>query len=200
MWLHNETIRSGSETVLAVDDNPDVVTLYRQFLGGDYDLRVAETGEAALAAVGSDVDVVMLDRRLPDISGDVVLEHVRDQGLDCRVAMVTAVDPDFDIFEMGFDDYLVKPVREREVRETVEHLLARMRYSDELSEYYAVASKVATLEAAKADVELAASEEFASLERRLGDLRREVTTTLEELDDYATAFTEASANGPPSCD
>jgi two-component system response regulator AdeR len=191
---------TDSATVLAVDDDPDVVALYEQFLGDDYDLRVAETGGAALSAVGTDVDVVMLDRRLPDVSGDDVLAHVREEGLGCRVAMVTAVDPGFDVVDMAFDDYLVKPVREREVRETVEHLLARMRYSDQLSAYYAVASKVAALEAAKGDAELAASDEFAALDRRLADLRREVTATLEELDDYATAFSEVGPNGPPSCD
>jgi DNA-binding response OmpR family regulator len=177
-------------TVLVVDDEEDAVALYEQFLEDDYDLRVVKTGEEALDSIDDGVDVVMLDRRLPDIDGEVVLERLRERSLDCRVAVVTGVDPDFDIIEMEFDDYLVKPVREREVRETVDHLLARRRYSDLLTEYYRVASKVATLKAAKAEETLRANDEFVRLEERAAELRREVTSTLEELDDYATAFNE----------
>lgn len=177
-------------TVLVVDDDPDVVELLECYLAGDHQVRTAGTGEAALSAADEDVDVVMLDRRLPDIEGAAVLERIRERELDCRVAVVTAVEPDFDIIEMAFDDYLVKPVREREVRETVEGLLARLRYSDLLTEYYRVASKVAALQAAKPDHVLASHDEFGELEARAVELRREVTRTLEAIDDYATAFSE----------
>jgi DNA-binding response OmpR family regulator len=182
-------------TVLAVDDEEDVVALYEQFLGDGYDVRMAKTGEGALRSVDDGVDVVMLDRRLPDIDGEVVLERSRERGLDCRIAVVTGVDPGFDIIEMEFDDYLVKPVREREVRETVDHLLARLRYSDLLTEYYRVASKVAALKAAKSDETLRANDEFVQLDERTAELRRDVTSTLEELDDYATAFNEVVESG-----
>jgi DNA-binding response OmpR family regulator len=182
-------------TVLAVDDEEDVVALYEQFLGDGYDVRMAKTGEEALRSVDDGVDVVMLDRRLPDIDGEVVLERIRERGLDCRIAVVTGVDPGFDIIEMEFDDYLVKPVREREVRETVDHLLARLRYSDLLTEYYRVASKVAALKAAKSDETLRANDEFVQLDERTAELRRDVTSTLEELDDYATAFNEVVESG-----
>jgi DNA-binding response OmpR family regulator len=179
-------------TVLAVDDEENVVRLYERFLADDFEVRVAETGEEALRSVDDDVDVVMLDRRLPDTGGEVVLERIRERDLDCRVAVVTAVDPDFDIIEMEFDDYLVKPVRERQVRETVDHLLARLRYTDLLTEYYRVASKVAALKAAKSEETLRANDEFVQLDERAGELRREVTSTLEELDDYESAFSEVT--------
>jgi DNA-binding response OmpR family regulator len=182
-------------TVLAVDDEEDVVALYEQFLGDGYDVRMAKTGEEALRSVDDGVDVVMLDRRLPDIDGEVVLERIRERGLDCRIAVVTGVDPGFDIIEMEFDDYLVKPVREREVRETVDHLLARLRYSDLLTEYYRVASKVAALKAAKSDETLRANDDLVQLDERTAELRRDVTSTLEELDDYATAFNEVVESG-----
>jgi len=55
------------------------------------------------------VDVVLLDRMMPGMSGQEVLAAIRERGLDCRVAMVTAVDADFDVIEMGFDEYLGKP-------------------------------------------------------------------------------------------
>ena len=83
----------------------------------NHDVRTAYGGEEALEKADEDVDLVFLDRQMPDMSGDDVLERVRERGLDCRVVMVTAVDPDFDIVEMPFDDYLTKPV----MRDDVNH-------------------------------------------------------------------------------
>lgn len=53
--------------------------------------------------IDEDVDVVLHDCRMPDRSGGQTLERIREQGYDCRVAMVTAVDLDFDIVEMDFE-------------------------------------------------------------------------------------------------
>ena len=92
-------------TVLVVEDEPDIAALYSGFLEERYDVTVAETATEAVDRVDAAVDVVLLDRRLPDGSGDDVLEHIRESGYDCRVAMVTAVEPDFDIIDMGFDLY-----------------------------------------------------------------------------------------------
>lgn len=47
---------------------------------------------------------------MPVRSGNEVLDKMRIAGYDWCVAMVTTVEPDLDILEMGFDDYLVKPV------------------------------------------------------------------------------------------
>jgi len=82
-------------------------------VGADHEVRTAYSGEEALEKVDEDVDIVLLDRLLPDLPdlpGDEVLERVRERGLDCRVVMVTAVDPDFDIVELPVDEYIHKPV------------------------------------------------------------------------------------------
>ncbi len=47
------------------------------------------------------------------MSGDEVLDTIAERGIDPAVVMVTAVDPDFDIVEMPFDEYLTKPVTAR---------------------------------------------------------------------------------------
>ena len=121
-----------------------------------------------------DVDVVLLDRLMPGMSGDEVLETIRERRLDCRVAMVTAVEPDFDIIPMGFDAYLTKPLRREELRRTVRTLLARTSYARRSLEYSALVEKYATLQATKSQTELDASEEFAELEKRVETLRAEL--------------------------
>ncbi|WP_135854285.1 response regulator transcription factor [Halorussus salinus] len=171
-------------TVLVVDDEQDVADLYAMWLQDDYRVLSAYEGDEALEVLDDTVDVVLLDRRMPGQSGDEVLEVIRDRDLNCRVVMVTAVKPDFDILEMGFDDYLVKPVSKDELHEIVEQMLTRVDYGAQLQEYYSLVSKKAVLEAEKDSEELQKNDEYAALEAEIEDLGEEVDDTREQLDDH----------------
>ena len=176
---------SGSETpvVLIVEDEPDVAETYNLWLAGEYEVKMAQSGDEGLAELDETVDVVLLDRMMPGLSGDEVLERIRERELDCRVAMVTAVEPDFDILEMGFDAYLCKPIRSEQLHETVENLLERFQYDDLLQEYYSLVEKQATLEATKGSAELADNEEYVDLGDRVDDLEEDLGDTLGGIDD-----------------
>ncbi|WP_435069588.1 response regulator [Haloplanus sp. C73] len=170
---------SSSPCVLVVEDETELAELFAEWLSGEYDVRVATTGEEALDKIDDSVDVVLLDRLMPGISGDEVLETIRDEGYDCRVAMVTAVEPDFDVLEMGFDDYVVKPLFREDIHQLVRGLVERNAYDKRLSELFASASKLAALESHKQPQELEGSEEYqrarASFER--------ASERIEELED-----------------
>jgi len=174
----------GSPVVLVVEDEPDLADLYATWLRDGYGVRVAYGGREAVETIDDDVSVVLLDRRMPDLSGDETLEAIRDRGVDCLVAMVTAVEPDFDIVEMGFDDYLVKPVSGEDLLDTVDQLLLRSTYDEQLQELFALASKKALLKSQKTEAELRASEEYARLEDRLAVLRAQIDDTVAELIDH----------------
>jgi DNA-binding response OmpR family regulator len=176
-------------TVLVVEDEPDLADLYATWLDGEYAVRTAYGGRDALAAIDETVDVILLDRRMPDLPGDEVLATVRDRGIGCRVAMVTAVEPDFDIVAMGFDDYLVKPVSKEALRGTVENLLQREEYVDGVGELFSLASKKALLESEKGPADLERSEEYQELTERLDALREDLDETLESLGEE-TGLTE----------
>ena len=60
-------------TVMLVDDEPTLVDLYETFLSGEYDVRTATGGTEALEVMDESVDVALLDRRMPELSGDEVL-------------------------------------------------------------------------------------------------------------------------------
>ncbi len=179
--------------VLVVEDEPDLADLYAAWLGDEYRVRTAYGGHEALDQLDDEVDAILLDRRMPGLSGDEVLAEVRERGIDCRVAMVTAVEPDFDILEMGFDDYLVKPVTKEALRETVEGLLRRGSYDAGVQELFALTSKRAILESEKSTSELADHEEYQHLTDRIETLRDDLDRTLgevEEHDEFERLFQE----------
>lgn len=173
--------------VLIVDDEPAVVEMYRLYLTEEYDVRTATDGEEALKKLDNVVDVVLLDRRMPGLSGDEVLERIRARAVDCRVVMVTAVNPDLDILDMEFDEYLVKPVTREQLQDAVERMLARDALKRRIMRMFALASKLATLEQ-KLDVEqLERSEEYQQLLKEFSTLRDDV-----ELPDRDTYYSDAT--------
>ncbi|GGC58675.1 HalX domain-containing protein [Haloferax sulfurifontis] len=169
--------------VLIVEDEPDLADLYATWLRNDYSVRVAYGGREALDKLDDEVDVVLLDRRMPDLSGDEALSEIRDRGFECRVAMVTAVEPDFDIIAMGFDDYLVKPVSREALTETVSNLILRNAYDVGIQDLFSLASKKALLESEKDEAALEENEEYQRLTARLTELRHELDETLGQLDE-----------------
>jgi DNA-binding response OmpR family regulator len=174
---------TGRATVLVVEDEAPLVEIYARWLEGEYRVRTAQSGEVALERLDGSVDVVLLDRLMPGMSGDEVLETIGERGLNPRVAMVTAVEPDFDIVRMGFDDYLTKPIDRKELLATVERLLARASFADLEREYYALIEKQAALQSAKSTEELERNEEYAELRARVEALSEELDSVMPELDD-----------------
>jgi len=182
-----QTTATDDTTVLIVEDDSDVAELYSAWVGVEHDVRSANGGREALELVDG-VDVVFLDRQMPGMSGDEVLEEIEARSLDCKVVMVTAVDPDFDIVDMPFDDYLTKPVGRSDLLEMVETMQTRDSYGEQLQEYFAMASKKATLESEKSPVELDAHEEYHEVSQRVESLREQADTAVTELDAFESAF------------
>jgi len=170
-------------TVLVVEDDRDLADLYAAWLEGDHDVRTANSAAEALDQFDGDIDVVLLDRRLPESSGDDVLAELRETGSDVQIAMVSAVDPDFDIIEMGFDAYLVKPVSRDELTDLVSRLLARRLYTVEVREYFSLAAKRAALETQKDADQLADNEEYRRLIADIEALEGNLDEELGNLDD-----------------
>ena len=158
-------------TVLIVEDEPALAQAYANWLRPEHEVIVTYSGPSAVEAFSPDVDIVLLDRRMPRMSGDEVLEAIDGRRLECRVAMVTAVDPDFDIVDLPIDHYLVKPVTRGELLEAVDDLL-ELDYEDTVSHLYAIAAKLAALESTKPSSELERSDAYTKLRdefRRLKD-------------------------------
>lgn len=111
--------------LLLVEDEADLAdTLADGLRREGYLVDVARDGASALtAAASSDVDVIVLDRDLPVLSGDAVCRTLVAQEYPARILMLTAAGTLNDRVEgldLGADDYLAKPFAYVE-------LLARLR-------------------------------------------------------------------------
>ena len=119
-------------SVLVVDDDPDVCDLvtYKLEQSG-FDVRRASDGDAALREVAKKVpDLVLLDVMMPGVSGLEVLERWRKDEATAAmpVIMLTAKAQENDVergFELGADDYVIKPFSPRELVRRVTAVLSR---------------------------------------------------------------------------
>lgn len=168
-------------TVLIVEDEPSVAEGYELWLTNHYEIKLAHDGQEALDAVDDTVDVVLLDRMMPELSGEQVLGEIRNRGIDCGVAMVTAVDPDFDVIEMGFDAYITKPPERQELIDTIEQLLNRATIDDTFQEYHSLMARKGALQAQKTEQELEGSEKYQELLERIETKRVEVDDDIGDM-------------------
>lgn len=175
-----ERDRLPGSTLLVVDDETALADLYCSQLESGYDVRVAYGGQEAIDEIDHTIDVVLLDRRMPDVTGDDVLERIRADGYDCRVIMVTAVDPDLDIVELPFEEYLVKPVSGDELREAVNRQLIYATYDDRIREYTRVRSKIDALRRSDSSGTIEEHEQFERLRMLSESIKDDVETLFEE--------------------
>jgi DNA-binding response OmpR family regulator len=176
-------------TVLVVEDDADLAALYAEWLADDYEVLVAHSGREALSVLADEaVDVALLDRRMGGVSGDEVLDAIRSRGHDCRAAMVTAVDPGFEVVDMSFDDYLSKPVRREELRETVAGLAALSEYSTLQLELSSKRVRRSVLRGEKRPAELEESERFERLEAEIAALEERLSNIEADHPEYESLF------------
>jgi len=167
-------------TVLIVDDDPRVSRMHASWLSDTYDVRQAHDGTRGLRLLDDEVDLVLLDRRMPGLSGEEVLERIQEIGVDCRVVMLTAVDPDFDVVDMPFDAYVSKPVTPTQLVELVRDVLERNAYDMKVLEYLSLAAKRSLLRGQMTEAELESSTEYARLLDRMDELEAELDDPTDE--------------------
>lgn len=118
------------ERILIVEDEPAVARSLEYSLQSEgFEVFCAESGRQALTlAREHDPHLVLLDIRLPDISGFDVCRQLRSAGKRFPILMLTARDEEVDKvlgLELGADDYVVKPYSLRELLSRVRALLRR---------------------------------------------------------------------------
>ncbi|MFT8872448.1 MAG: response regulator transcription factor [Sporolactobacillus sp.] len=116
-------------TILVVDDEERIRKLLRIYLEREnYRIEEAEDGETALnMAIEQDYDLILLDLMLPGIDGIEMCEKLREFKAT-PIIMLTAKGEEANRvqgFEVGTDDYIVKPFSPREVVLRVKALLRR---------------------------------------------------------------------------
>lgn len=185
-------------TVLIVEDERELADTYAQWLADDYHVNVVYSGEDGINQLTNNLDIALLDRRLPDMSGNDIITEIQEREINCRVAMITAVDPDFDILRMNFDEYLVKPVLKDNLNNCVTRLLRLKEYDEQFKESYALAVKQQLLEEQKPVAELEENEEYHEALHRLHELQDRLDVTFDEFtsEDYELIYKNLIADIP----
>ena len=123
----------SKDKILLVEDEPDLLqTLAFNFENEGYEVAKALDGKEAIKFLEDDdsISLVILDLMLPDMSGLDICRRIRaaDNLKDILVIMVTAKGEEVDRvvgFEVGADDYVVKPYSVRELLLRVGGMLKR---------------------------------------------------------------------------
>jgi DNA-binding response OmpR family regulator len=119
-----------SGKVLIVEDEKKIADIVKSYIEREgFEVTAVETGEAAIRAITSGFDLVILDLKLPDIDGETVCKSIRDV-TDIPVIMLTAKSAEDDRvrgLSIGADDYVVKPFSARELVARVKAHLRRSR-------------------------------------------------------------------------
>jgi len=174
-------------TVLVVDDEDKLADMYVLWLRREYDVRTAYDAQAAADELDESVDVVLLDRRMPGVSGDHLLDEFTEDP-PFSVIMITAVEPDFDIIEMGFDDYLCKPVQHDDLEAAIDHQIDVQDRDDRLREYLVARAKLTVLEAEKSRHELSESSAYADLRSTAERMEATLEDSVPDFDETVDAF------------
>jgi excisionase family DNA binding protein len=115
--------------ILIVDDDLDLQELLKDALRATYDVEVASSAlEAASRLPVFQPDLVLLDIRLPDLSGFEVCRHFQGYTRQRRVPILTMsaygaeIDP-AEVRKSGADDFLAKPLRLSDLQQRIESMV-----------------------------------------------------------------------------
>ncbi|MEG0856273.1 MAG: response regulator transcription factor [Terrisporobacter sp.] len=105
--------------ILLVDDEKKITEVVKAYLDKEaYNTMVAHDGKEAMNLFNNnEFDLIILDRMLPDISGEEISAKIRETSL-AHIIMLTAKTEEEDIidgFNFGCDDYICKPFNMKEL-------------------------------------------------------------------------------------
>ncbi|MEK7467657.1 MAG: sigma-54 dependent transcriptional regulator [Planctomycetota bacterium] len=124
---------------LVIDDEPSICWAFRQMLEGKgHRAVVAPTAEEGLAALSPEVDLVVLDVRLPGMDGLTALRRIRERRPDLPVIVITAhgtMQTAVEAIKSGAFEYLTKPVDLAEAESAVARALERRAMSKEVAKH-----------------------------------------------------------------
>ncbi|MGM0533912.1 MAG: response regulator transcription factor [Campylobacterota bacterium] len=119
-------------SILIVEDEEDILELIEMTLQGQgYDtIGLSDTTLVEKLLGEEDIDLILMDRNLPETDGADFIHSMRQKGLNQPVIYVTAKDSEADLLEgftKGGDDYITKPFSLEELKARVKAVLKRSK-------------------------------------------------------------------------
>ncbi|MEF1255266.1 MULTISPECIES: quorum-sensing sigma-54 dependent transcriptional regulator LuxO [unclassified Vibrio] len=128
--MQHNTQTQKSKYLLMVEDTASVAALYRSYLTPlQIDINIVGTGRDAIESLNFRTpDLILLDLRLPDMTGMDVLHAVKEKNPDVPVIFMTAhgsIDTAVEAMRHGAQDFLIKPCEADRLRVTVNNALRK---------------------------------------------------------------------------
>ena len=123
--------------ILVVDDEINVIESFKRLLEDDYKVLTATNGEEALEKIEKEnLDIVLLDIRMPEMDGIEVLRRIREMSENVDVIVITAVSTmrtAIEAMKLGAYDYITKPFEVDEVIVSINKALEKRCLAREVS-------------------------------------------------------------------
>jgi two-component system cell cycle response regulator len=133
-------------SILLVEDDQKDAKLIQSYLHGEpYQIKLVKDGEETISCVQQEkIDLIVLDILLPGMDGFEVCRRLKreEQTRNIQIVAITSLrDLESKIkgFELGVDDYLVKPINRHELGVRVKALIKKKAYLDSLHANYEIA-------------------------------------------------------------
>lgn len=185
-------------TILVTDDDEGCRELYSLWVASDHEVWTASDGEEALDRLDDSVDLVILDRDMPGPSGTQVASRNESMPFDPYVVMISSRRPDFELSDHSIHGFARKPLIETDLQSVLQEFVSRRRYRAALDDFFALTSKVASIEADRSPNDLTDDDRYERLRWLVDEKRVEVDQALHSSDeDWSTAFRSFGPNPQP---
>ncbi len=119
----------SKKKILIVDDDKSITTVFKMMLEEqDYNVHTASSGKEAISLTEPSYDLVILDIKLPDITGDEVAKVMKERGMADSIVFMTGypeLGDCIDSLGVGIQEILIKPISPDEVLRVAKEALSQ---------------------------------------------------------------------------
>ena len=132
--IREDVQRPAQKTILVCDDETDLLLMFRIYLESQYNILTVDSGESCIETIldhknkNEEIDLLLLDYKLGDISGDIVARKVKEID-DIKILMITAFELDnqivSELLQQGLIvDVVKKPIQLEQLSQKIKETIA----------------------------------------------------------------------------
>lgn len=174
-----QTMIEDSTTIVLADDDDRLVEMHTNWLS-EFEIKTATDGKTARDALDETVDVLITDRRMPELSGEELAQYVATSGYDCRTVFVSSVGPDQSLCSVPFDGYVQKPAAPEKLQTVIDDVVARKSQPPKVREFESLQARIELFESQLPKERRKETEAYRNLCDRLLTLDRELDQSMTD--------------------